>query len=247
MIPLLMIGSKVAEIDGTTTQIIQGYDATTLNTDPNMEAIFGELKPLSALFTAAIRRMKAKSDAETFDEEREEKMDGWYYLLMAFSHHPDAEIRNAAHTLLAIFNNYGMEIKKETLTAESSLLNSMLADYANRELSASIALIPQGDVYLAALQQAQTNFENNRLSFEEAQAEEGTLENASALKKQVVDVINKKLVSYLNVMAGINDATYGPYARTVAEIIATNNEVVRKRRSSGEEEEEPANTPVQPS
>lgn len=233
-----MLRSKVAEIDGTATQIIQGYDATTLNTDPNLEVIFGELKPLSALFTAAIRRMKAKSEAQTLDEVREEKMDGWYYLLMAFSHHPDAEIRNAAHTLLAIFDNYGMEIKNESYTAESSLLNSMLADYSNRELSSSIALIPQGDVYLAALQQAQTIFENNRLSFEEAQAEEGTLENASALKKQVVNIINKKLVSYLNVMAGINDATYGPYARTVAEIIATNNEVVRRRRSSGEEEED---------
>ena len=238
MISTLLTGSKVTEIDGISTQIIQGYDGTTLNTDPNMVVIFDELKPLSQLFTAAIRRMKEKSEAETLDEAREEKIDGWYYLLLAFSHHPTPRIRNAALALLDIFNNYGMEIKSESYTAESSLLNSMLADYSASEAQANVDIIPQGDVYLGALQEAQTNFENNRLSFEEAQAEEGTLENASALKKQVVDVINKKLVSYLNVMAGINDATYGLYARTVAQIIAANNEVVRKRRSSGGESEE---------
>ena len=238
MISTLLTGSKVTEIDGISTQIIQGYDGTTLNTDPNMVVIFDELKPLSQLFTAAIRRMKEKSEAQTLDEAREEKIDGWYYLLLAFSHHPTPRIRNAALALLDIFDNYGMEIKSESYTAESSLLNSMLSDYSASKAQANVDIIPQGDVYLGALQEAQTNFENNRLSFEEAQAEEGTLENASALKKQVVDVINKKLVSYLNVMAGINDATYGLYARTVAQIIATNNEVVRKRRSSGDENEE---------
>ncbi|WP_372648456.1 DUF6261 family protein [Draconibacterium sp.] len=238
MIPTLMIGRKVTEIDGTTTQVIQGYDATTLNTDPNMEVIFGELKPLSALFTSAIRRMKAKSEAQTLDEVREEKMDGWYYLLLSFSHHPDAQIRNAALALLTIFNNYGMEIKKESFTVESSLLNSMLADYSTPEAMANVRFIPQGDIYLAALQEAQDNFESNRLGFEEAQAEEGTLENASALKRQVVDLINNKLVNYLNAMAQINEATYGPYARIVAEIISTNNEVVRKRRNSEDETEE---------
>lgn len=238
MISNLMFRSKVTEIDGTTTQIIQGYDATTLNTDPNMELIFGELKPLSELFTSAIRRMKAKSEAQTLDEVREEKMDGWYYLLLAFSHHPTARIRNAALALLDIFNNYGIEIKQESYTAESSLLNSMLSDYSGSEAQNNIGILPQGEIFLSSLREAQLNFENNRLSFEEAQAEEGTLENASALKKQVVDLINNKLVNYLNVMAQINDATYGPYARTVAEIITTNNEVVRKRRSNGEETEE---------
>ena len=238
MISTLLTGSKVTEIDGISTQIIQGYDGTTLNTDPNMVVIFDELKPLSQLFTTAIRRMKEKSEAQTLDEVREEKIDGWYYLLLAFSHHPTPRIRNAALALLDIFDNYGMEIKSESYTAESSLLNSMLSDYSASEAQGNVDIIPQGDVYLGALQEAQTNFENNRLSFEEAQAEEGTLENASALKKQVVDVINNKLVSYLNVMAGINDATYGLYARTVAQIIATNNEVVRKRRSSGGESEE---------
>ncbi len=238
MIPLLMARSRNTEVDGTTTQIIQGFDTTTLNTDPTMELIFGELKPLSTQFSAAIRRMKEKSESKAYDENRDEKVDAYNYLLLSFSHHPDEQIKNAALYLLNIFNNYGLEIKEESYTRESSLINSLLADLAKTKAQNSIALVPQCDTYVAAFQQAQSDFESNRLSFEEAQGEEGTLENASAMKKEVVTLINKKVVPYLNVMAQINDTTYGPYARTVAEIIAANNEIVKKRRNNDDEPDE---------
>jgi len=246
MIPLLMLRSRNTEVDGTTTQILQGYDATTLSTDPNMALIVGEIRPASALMNAAIRRMKEKSEALAFDEIRDQKADALYYLLLSFSHHPDAAIRTAALSLLSVFNNYGLSMKDESLTSESSLINSLLADLATPAALANIALLPQCDTYIAALQTAQTNFEANRLSYETAQAEEGTLENATMLKRQVVDLVNKKLVPYLNVMEQINEATYGPYARTVAEIIAANNEIVRRRRTTDEEPEEP-DGPVMPS
>jgi len=238
MISLLMVASKVTEVDGTATQIIQGFDATTLNTDSTMEQIFSELKPLSVLFTTAIRRMKEKSESKAYDEKRDEKVDAFYYLLLSFSHHPDEQIKNAALYLLTIFDNYGLAVKEESLTRESSLINSLLTDLGKNKALTNIALVPQCDTYVAALQQAQSDFESNRLSFEEALAEEGTLENATALKKEVVTLINKKLVPYLNVMAQINDATYGSYARTVTEIIAANNEIVKKRRNNGETPEE---------
>jgi len=234
----LIANSRTTEVAGVTTQITQAYNATTLNTDSNMEHIFGEVNPLLALLNAAIRRIKEKSEAKAYDEIRDDRIDALDYLLLSFSHHPTEEIRNAALYLLDIFSNYGLEIKSESLTRESSLITSLLADFAKPKAVSNIALIPQCDTYVAALQTAQDNFEANRLSFEEAQAEEGTLENATALKKQMVELINKKLVPYLNVMEQIDDATYGPYARTVAEIIATNNEVVKKRRTTDEVVEE---------
>jgi hypothetical protein len=50
------------------------------------------------------------------------------------------------------------------------------------------------------------------------------------------------LVPYLNVMAQLDEPAYGAFARTVAEIIAENNEVVKKRRQNEEPEEEPEGT-----
>ena len=237
-IQTLIANSRTTEVDGVATQLIRGYDGSTLNFDPNMEHIFGELKPAEVLLNAAIRRMKEKSEAKAFDETRDDKIDAFYYLLLSFSHHPNEAIQTAALYLLDIFNNYGLEMKVESLTRESSLINSLLADLSKPKAVTNIALLPQCDTYVAALQTAQADFEANRLGFEEAQAEEGTLENATLLKRQVVELVNKKLVPYLNVMEQINDASYGAYARTVAEIIAANNEVVKKRKNKTDVEEE---------
>ncbi|MCK3684977.1 DUF6261 family protein [Maribellus sp. YY47] len=234
----LIANSRTTEVDGVATQVIRGYDTNPLNFDPNMEYIIGELKPASVLLSGAIRRMKEKSEAKAYDENRDDKIDALYYLLLGFSHHPDQAIRTAALYLLDIFNNYGLEMKVESLTRESSLINSLLADLGKPKAVSNIALLPQCDTYVAALQTAQTDFEANRLSYEEAQGEEGTLENASLLKTQVVELVNKKLVPYLNVMEQINNAAYGTYARTVAEIIAANNEVVKKRKNKTDVEEE---------
>lgn len=241
MIPLLMMTSRNTEVDGTTSQIIQAYDGTTLNTDANLEKIMNPLKDLSVLFSGAIRHLKEKSEQKGYDDIRDEKITGFYFLLMSFSHHPDVQIRNAALSLLEFFNQYKLEIKEESFTRESSLVNSLLADLAKPKALANIALVPQCAEYIAALQEAQDNFEAIRLSFEEAQAEEGTVENASTLKKEAVTIIDKKLVPYLNVMEQLYEPTYGAYARTVAEIIAANNEVVKKRRNKGDKPEEGEN------
>ena len=231
--------SRVTEVDNSFTRISGAYQNTTLNSDPNLVKIFSPLQEKSTLLTAAIRRLKTQSAQQPNDEVRDEKIDALYYLLLSFSHHPDEAVRNAALRLLEIFGKYGLEMKDESYATESSLVNSLLNDYANRDREADIALVPQCAEYIAALAAAQASFDGNRVAFEEARAEEGTLENASALKKAMVGLINNQLVPYLNVMAQLDEPAYGAFARTVAEIIAENNEVVKKRRQNEEPDEEP--------
>ncbi len=237
MIPLLMINSRNTEVDGTTTQIIKGYNATTLNTDANMELIISPLKEKAVLLSAGIGRLKEKSTQKLNDELRDEKVDGLYYLLISSIHSPKTKIKEAAAYLLEIFDQYGLKMKDESYTRESSLIHSLLNDYKTDEALAAVADIPACNEYIEALQTAQDNFESNRLAFEAAQAQEGTVENASKLKKVVTEIINDLLVPYLNVMAQLNNALYGTYAGTVAEIIAANNEVVKKRRKKDRPEE----------
>jgi hypothetical protein len=242
MISNLLMKSRVTEVDNSFTRINGAYQNTTLNSDPNLMKIFGPLQEKSTLLAGAIRRLKTQSAQQPNDEVRDEKIDALYYLLLSFSHHPDEAVRNAALRLLEIFGQYGLEMKDESYATESSLVNSLVNDYANRDREADIALVPQCAEYIAALKAAQANFDGNRVAFEEARAEEGTLENASALKKAMVVLINNQLVPYLNVMAQLDEPAYGAFARTVAEIIAENNEVVKKRRQNEEPEEEPEGT-----
>ena len=238
MISLFSNKSYNTEVDGSTARILNAYQKSGLKTYSDLSKIFEPLQNKSALLSAAINRLKVKSEQQTKDEVRDEKITGLYYLLVSFSHHPDAEIQQAAANLLNIFEKYGLAIKDESYTTESSLVNSLLNDYSAPEQQANIALVPQCAEYIAALQTAQTDFENTRVTFEPARAEEGTFENATGIKKEVVYIINSQLVPYLNVMAQLNESVFGVFARTVEEIISENNQVVKKRRKQDEQEEQ---------
>lgn len=237
MIAKLIYQSRTTEVESVASRIFIGYQSSDLNNDPNMVKIFSPLKATSVLLSGAINRLKEKSEQKGNDDKRDEKIDAIYYLLMSFSHHPNRSIKEAALSLLNTFNHYGLEIKDGSYSSESSLINSLLRDYAQPKAQEQIALVPQCTGYFEALRAAQITFENTRLSFEKARAEEGTMENASALKEEVLENMNKMLVPYLNVMVQLNKDTYGTFARTVAQIIADNNEVVKKRRNNGDEPE----------
>jgi hypothetical protein len=94
-----------------------------------------------------------------------------------------------------------------------------------------IAAMPGCAEQVAALQTSQDDFETARITHEEEKAGEITEKNATTLKKEVVKMINDKLVVYLRAMMQADDATYGDFGRTVGQIIADNNEVVKRRRN----------------
>ena len=238
MIPSILLTSRVTEIDGSTTRINNAYEGTSLNSDPNLEKIFSPLKNKSIALSEAIKRLKTKSVQETNDEKRDERISGLQFLLMSFSHHPDENIRNAAVHLLGIFEVYGMEMKNESYTTESSLIHSLLNDYSKPENQAQIAMVPQCAKYVEALRAAQSDFDNGQSSYDHARAQEGTLDNATILKKEVVAIINEQLVPYLNVMAQLDGVMYGEFSRTVKQIISENNEMVLRRRKKDEPEKE---------
>jgi len=57
---------------------------------------------------------------------------------------------------------------------------------------------------------------------------------AKCLKRKIVETVNNQLVVYMRAMSQVNEAVYGDFARTLAEIIADNNEVVKKRAKKTE-------------
>jgi hypothetical protein len=184
-----------------------------------------------ARLTAAIKRMKIESQLEEKDEFRDDTLRALFYLVLGLSFHPNAEIKAAATKVLAVLNRYGMSILSESYAIESSLVNSMLGDLSQADLQDAIALCLGCAALIAAAQTAQDDFEATRLAYEEEQGEEATLESATTIKKQMVVLINQKLVVHLRAMEQAHPDTHGPFARTVAQIIADNNEVVKRRRS----------------
>ncbi len=229
-----MTNSRTTEVDAASIRIIGAYKNTGLNSDAHLVKIFSELEPKSAILTSAINRMKADSELEEKDDVRDDNVRALNFLTMGYLHHPNTAVKAAAEEVEKVFDNYGLKITDESYATESSLVNSLLADLAKSKLQAAIAALSGLTGLIAALQAAQTDFEQTRILYEEEKTKEGTLENATAIKKKVLAIINDKLVVYLRAMIQVNEPTYGDFARTVAQIIADNNEVVKKRRKKPE-------------
>lgn len=234
MIQKLMTISRTTEVSATSERIVGAYKKTGLSSDAHLLGLMTGLEEELALFTAAIKRMKVESELEAQDELRDGEIRSLYYLVLGLLHHPDQAIVAAAQKVFAVLEHYGLAVAGESYASESSLVGSMLADLAKPGLQEPIAALSGCAECIAKLQTAENNFDAARIAFEEEKAREGTLENATYIKRRVVNLINQKLVVYLLAMEQVTPETYGSFARTVAEIIADNNEVVKKRRKQPE-------------
>lgn len=229
MIEKLLANSRTTEIDALLIRILGTYPKTTLNTDAYLASVMLLIEENSKQLNRAVNRMKVASELKEKDEVRDNALRSFYYLVQGFLHHPDKAISVEAKKLMAVLNHYGLEITKESYATESSLISSLLIDLGNADLQASIAKLSGCAELIAALRTAEDIFEATRLQYDENKAGEGTLSSATNLKREAVKLINTKLVVYLRAMIQVNEEMYGAFARTVAEIIASNNVAVKKR------------------
>lgn len=226
--------ARTTEVDAVSVSVIAEYDKSDWSSDAHMTGIFDLLKPASEKLTSAINRIKAESDLEEKDEQRDKKVRAIYYLLMGFMHHPDTAISSAALQVDAVFEHYGVNIVNDSYATESSLIESLLLEFSKTDLQTAIAALPGLSDLITELRNAQTAFGEAQVLFEEEKAKEGTEENASKIKKEVLSIMNDNLVVYLRAMIQVDQTKYEVFTTTVAQIIDDMNVIVKKRRKEKE-------------
>ena len=235
MIEKILTNSRVTEVDAATRRIVSAFEKNGLDSDPHLAGIFSELKPFSASLGAAIRQSKAESNLDVNDVDRDDEVRGLHYLILGYLHNPNPVIREAAEKVAKVFDKYGVGIATESYATQSSLVNSLLDDLAKPDLQEPIAAMPGCAERIASLKAAQNKFEAARVDYETEKANEATRETATSVKKQLLKIINDKLVIYLRAMVQVDEATYGKFGGIVGEIIDENNETVRRRKNAESE------------
>jgi hypothetical protein len=233
MIEKLLSTSRVTEVNDVATRMTGAFDTSGL-TDPFLTTTFTDLNTTNLELSKAIRRSKAESELEAKDEVRDQAVRSLYYLISGFTHHPSATISDAARLLLNVFNNYGLSLTGESYATESSLISSMMLEFQKPEYTPAIAELSGCGELMEALMITQSDFEQARIAYETEKAKEGMVANATEIKKQVVEIVNGKIVVYLIAMEQVNPVTFGVFAATCGEIIAANNEQVRRRQQKPE-------------
>ena len=194
--------------------------------DAALAAIMGEVEKLSADITTAIKKDKVSTSLEEADTRRDEIIRSLGTLLTGYGAIPLADKKDAADKLLAVYNKYGKSIATETYARESSLIESMLEDFAADSLEDAIkALDGVGDL-IGGLRSAQDGFNVANDSATAALTAKG--ESAYSVKKPLLAAINDRLVPYITAMGAVSAEYADLGTRADVEIAKANASVARK-------------------
>ncbi|MDE7141175.1 MAG: hypothetical protein K2O09_10585, partial [Treponemataceae bacterium] len=157
---------------------------------------------------------------EDADAKRDEAIRSLGTLLAGYAAIPVAAKKAAAEKLLATYDKYGKSIAGESYARESSLIESMLEDFAADALSDAIKSLDGVADLIASLRAAQDEFNDTATAALTAKGD-----SAYAVKKPLLAAINDKLVPYLTATGAVNAEYANLSARADVEIAKANASV----------------------
>ena len=219
------------EIDTLSDAIIRFFKADKeAQNDAFLSSAIGELELLSAKITTAILQDKRLSTLETADGERNKAIKTLGTVLNGYAALPIESKKAQAVPLKAIFDKYAKgRITRESYAAKSSLIESMLEEFAAASLSANINGLEGVAESIALIRTAQDDFAKANDAFLDASVNRGA--SATSFNKQIALLINEKLVPYLNAMLLTGNAKCTDFAKNIEEEIRRINEAIAKRGS----------------
>ncbi len=220
--------SRVGEVDTSTSQIVSALKKDTPENDAFLMDFTAQLSDKGQQISAAANSIKAESDLAEVDVVRDELISDLNYLLKGYMHHPDAAIKEAAVKTYKVYDNYGVAINKLSYTEQSSKIKSLVTDL--QKVTPEVAQLSGVETLMGGLQQAQSDFEVAEEAYRTEKNKDNTTQAASTIRKEIMDLINDKLVPYLNTMNMVNPTVYEALSADIASIIVRNNDTVKRRR-----------------
>ena len=220
-----------AEVDGLSDTLTRLFKADLkAQTDAFLKATMAELETLSEKITTAILQDKTLSTLDAADSARDEAIKTLGTVLAAYAVFPIASKKELAVPLKAIWDKYAKAgITTANYTSESSLVESMLEDFAADSLVENIKGLEGVAEAISAIRATQDEFTKANDEYVKASANKGA--SASSYNKPIVSLINDKLVPYLNAMVIAGNENCAEFAKGVEAEIERANAVVAKRGS----------------
>lgn len=222
---------RITETDAASDALVRLFRAAGVQ-DDFLSGAFAELEGLSARLTTAIRQETADSRLDEKDAARDAAVRDLGTLIQGYTAIPVAEKKAAARRLDAVFSKYGKKIVNETYASESSLIESLLEDLGALEAEAKL-LEGVADL-VATLRAAQDEF--NAANDELTAAKTARGESATQVKKDLVALVNLKIVPYLGAVGGA-EAYRDFAAKMEAEIVRANAATDRRTKKEGKRAE----------
>lgn len=220
-IPKLDTSANIAPTLNAVTNIDMALTQANINDDKIFLAIVAETKQVSNDFTKAYEFIKYESDLEDFDTKRDPLVKSFFGILSGFAHYFDENILNAYLVVKEATKELKSSMTDIAFGDESIQINQLLTICEEQKVRDAIAkLNPLTDV-LNRLKQAQQDFDNAYQIWGEAKGRD--IKSASKVKKDVINVLNKKLIPYLNVAVLVDAQKYQDITGTIESFIRKAN------------------------
>lgn len=229
LIPLLRkyLNADFIQFQKDVISIINANNPVTLHLDAPAAALQNALVPLDALFVIA-QGSESTDDLVALDDRRDDALIGIRVVAEGYSHHFDTGTSDAATTILHTIDKYGGQLSKLSLTAETSVISSLVSDLQDASVTLSLTALGIAD-WVAELQAANTAFNNLYISrnSEYAGKPKG---NILDLRKQVTDSY-RQLVQQQAAYTTLNPqvAGYATVTDQLNSLIKQYNDNVHKR------------------
>ena len=186
---------RVTEINDAARTILSDFDANSdLAKMPLLPSIITDLRSSNERLTFAINKDKFFSETDKADSWRDSAVRDLGTFIAGQAVLKNEEKRNAALSLKAIFDKYGKRITLSSNEQETSLIVSMLEDFEAQK--DSFALLDGLEDLIKDLTDAQKAFDDASKNYRDSKANKG--ESATSAKKDVLSIINLRLVPFLN-------------------------------------------------
>ncbi len=227
-IPKILDASRVSEVDSTIKRVIALYNSSDFSGDIHITGLFTELKVESKALTRAIIRIKDENELDGLDGIRDNDFRSLYFLVLGKTYSPDQSVKEKGQLIFDMLGTHHLALIKKGYSVESSLIDSILAQLDTTALHA-VASLPDVKILVENLKVSQSEFVKAQLALEVAKAKRSHNRSASVIKKDILPLVNGKVLLYIDAMGVVDEANYGTFASTTAQIIHDNNRVVKKR------------------
>lgn len=222
--------ARITEVDAFSDRIIAFFEGeAALQNDAFLQKTFGSIKKLSDEITVSIKRTRTKSTLAQADARRCDKFRALAKIIEGYAANPLDELRVAGTALKKIFDKYGLKTLTESFFSKSSLIESLLLDLKKPKAEQAAAKLLGVAEAIAELRAAEDNFDDEMILYDKARVREKSEVSATEVKKNLVQLINEKLVPYLSAMTGADEKPFADFARRVEIEINKVNRAVRGR------------------
>ncbi len=226
--------SRNGDLSALLSLILKALAKNDWSSNIYLTSIIAKISAINTALTEALKRLTIYSQLAEKDHVRDMEIKALFKLVEGYVHIPIVELQNAALIVNNVLEQYGLSIQKEDYSEESADIVSLLNDLSKPDVVAAIAKLQGVPETIAKLDMAQKDFENLALQQAEGESVKKDLASASQLKKEGIAEINDDLMGYMNTMAKVKPATYEATTKTIAELIAKNNELVKRRYKTNE-------------